>query len=205
MTFSRKDETLNAGVAGLLRAIEARPAERFPGGRKYMTRREIQESQIAGATTPVLVDALIKAYLDAYPKCVTVFSDNALVNLPGARLEDRSQCPSPSQRGPAPMIVYAPRRGEPISVTAPRTPPVYTWETVGPTVSHVYMGDVPNGEDAGQGVSGDSEGTQTITQQFPSNRFHPTVSGASGDPRCASCGERPPGPGGILATPARTG
>jgi hypothetical protein len=105
MAFSRKDEVINAAVADLLRLIERQTAG--PDGRKSMSRRDIQRSNVGGATTPYLVDALIFAYLRAYPHTVTVFSEGDLAKFPAALLETRT-----SGRGPAPVIVYAPRRGK---------------------------------------------------------------------------------------------
>ena len=72
---------MNAAVADLLRLIERRPAEE--DARKWMKRRDIQQSQVGGATTPFLVDELIRGYLRAYPRTVTVFTDKDLVRFPG--------------------------------------------------------------------------------------------------------------------------
>ena len=91
-------------LADLLRLIERQPAG--PDERKSMTRRAIQQSHVGGASTPYHVDELIRAYLRAYPYTVIVFTDGDHAKFPAARREERS-----GGRGPAPVIVYAPRRG----------------------------------------------------------------------------------------------
>jgi hypothetical protein len=109
MAFSRKSEVINAAVADLLRRIERRPAG--PDGRRFMCRRDIQRSQVGGATTSYLVDELIRAYLRAYPGSVIVCTENDLAKFPAARLVDREEMPDGGRRGPAPVVIYAPRRG----------------------------------------------------------------------------------------------
>ena len=126
MAFSRKDEVVNAAVADLLRLIERRPAE--GNARKWMTRRDIQRSQVGGATTSFLVDELIRGYLRAYPRTVTVFTDKDLVRFPRATLADRSEVPGAPSRGPASLIVWAPLRDR----QDPPTVQVHIGETVGP-------------------------------------------------------------------------
>ncbi len=168
MAFSRKDEVLNAGVADLLRAIEART----PGtdGRRYMTRRDIQMSQVAGATTPPRVDELVRAYLSAYPGCVIIFSDKDQAKFPGARKLDRAAAPAGHARGLAPVVVYAPpRRLQVVSVAPQRT----LGKLLDPTVSQSAQAAGASNENAGQSDEDESGSPQTAIQQFPSNSFQP--------------------------------
>jgi hypothetical protein len=176
MAFSRKDEVLNAGVADLLRAIEARTA--MADGRKYMTRRDIQMSQVAGATTSVLADTLIRSYLSAYTGCVTVYSEQGLNRFPAARLLDRSEAPPGSSRGPAPVVVWAPARRAQITPGTSQRP---LRETVGPTVSGKCTDSLPPDEPAGQGAAADPGDSRKLLGDQPSNSFHPTVSGGGSD------------------------
>jgi hypothetical protein len=74
-----------------------------------MTRRQIQQSQVGGATTPDRVDDLIRAYLRAYPRTVVVFTEADHAKFPAARLLDRAAADA-GRRGPPSVIVYAPRR-----------------------------------------------------------------------------------------------
>lgn len=110
MAFSRKDEVTNAAVADLLRLIGRRTVP--AGDRQYLTRRDIQQSKVGGASAPYLVDHLIRAYLRAYPQSVTVCTETDLAKFPGARVVDRAEMPESGSRGPAPVIVYAPRRDQ---------------------------------------------------------------------------------------------
>lgn len=164
MAFSRKDEVMNTAVSALLRQIERRPAGE--DGRRWMTRRDIQQSQVGGATTPALVDELIRAYLRAYPRTVVVFSEKDRARFPAARFADRSEMPGAPSRGPAPVIVFAPLR----SAEAGE----YTLgKLLDPTVSASVHSHSGNQKDAGQSVTPSAAGAKKGTQQFPSNSFQP--------------------------------
>jgi hypothetical protein len=164
MAFSRKDEVINAAVADLLRLIERRP----PGadGRRWMTRRDIQQSQVGGATTPALVDELIRAYLRAYPKSVMVFTDKDFLRFQAARLADRSETPGGSTRGPAPVIVLAPLRSRnPSECTLPKL--------LDPTVSQNVHSQESDQKIAGKSAASSPGASGTAVQQFLSNSFRP--------------------------------
>jgi hypothetical protein len=190
MAFSRKDEVINAAVADLQRLIERRPAEK--DARKWMKRRDIQQSQVGGATTPGLVDELIRGYLRAYPKTVTVFTDKDLARFPRAQLADRSEVPGGPSRGPAPVIVWAPLRHARESKAGACT----LGKLLGPNSFPNVHAQTPDHVTAGQ--EGDpSVGTpESVTQQFLPNSFLPNsfppgpVTGSHlRTVTCTSCGE----------------
>jgi hypothetical protein len=168
MAFSRKDEVMNAAVADLLRLIERRPAAEG-NARKWMTRRDIQRSQVGGATTSFLVDELIQGYLRAYPRTVTVFTDKDLARFPRALLADRSEVPGAPSRGPAPVLVWAPLRDR----QEPRYEQVHIRETVGPdSLPNVHI-QTPDHKTTGQRDESDARTPITPPDSYPPDSYSP--------------------------------
>ncbi|HLI37921.1 MAG TPA: DUF3987 domain-containing protein [Streptosporangiaceae bacterium] len=167
MAFSRKDEVMNAAVSDLLRLIERRPAGK--NERKWMARRDIQRSQVGGATTSFLVDELIRAYLRAYPGTVTVCTDKDLVRFPRARLADRLEIPGGPSRGPAPVIVWAPLRHAP----QPKRTHYALRKLSGPDSLPNIGLHVPDHVSAGQPNDPHAGTPGTATRQFLSDSFLP--------------------------------
>jgi hypothetical protein len=164
MAFSRKDEVLNDAVASLRRLIERRPAD--GQGRRWMSRRDIERSQVGGATTGILVDGLIRAYMYAYPGTVTVFGDAGLARFPRARVADRSEFPEAGQRGPAPIIVMAPLRSGGMGECTLR-------KLSGPDSFRSVHSRAPDRENAGQDDASSANGQRMSPDSSPPDSSRP--------------------------------
>jgi Protein of unknown function (DUF3987) len=172
MAYNRRDEVLSRAVRDLLTRIEQRPET--IGGRHYMTRAEIQTAKVAGAVRPGQVDELITAWLAHFPLCITVYSERDKGKWPGARLADRTDCPLPARRGPAPVIVWEPRRR-----AAPRLTdhPDTDGKLLTSGVSRLPTDRSPDSGSAGQRLGGPTDPGPETPESGPVRRYPSGIPG----------------------------
>jgi Protein of unknown function (DUF3987) len=185
MVYSRRDEVLSRGVRELLTRIQQRQPDP-ESRRRYMTRADIQAAKVAGAVRPDQVNELIGAWLAQFPRCVTVYSERDKGKWPRAVLADRAACPAKSSRGPAPVVVWEPRR---TAQTLPRT----DGKLLNSGVSVAGTDEGEHQESPGGGHSRATLACPETPESGPFRSFDSGVSGpgwpASETGPCSRCGQ----------------